>query len=548
MIRSAQLRLFEVVPAARTPPLRSTLLGQLLREQQDLSAVERFAVRIDRGQQTRFYDDVLPASPPGPGQQYAFRVDLDKCTGCKACVAGCHSMNGLDDGEAWRTVGLLHGGTPEVPEQRTVTTSCHHCIDPACQKGCPVSAYEKDPVTGIVKHLDDQCIGCQYCVFMCPYDAPKYNARLGIVRKCDLCSARLGAGEAPACVQACPTGAITIQVVDVAQVAEQAEGDVFLPGAPAPGATLPTTRYESARPLAKNLLPADFYQIARAHAHWPLVVMLVLTQLAVGAVSVHVASVRVFGFGAAWGQASAVLALGCGVAAIGASILHLGRPLFAFRALLGLRTSWLSREILGFSVFAGLCAAYAGSFFAPPELRALGARLALPVVGAGLCALACSVMVYVATRRPTWGATAIKFALTAVVLGAASVLLVGAVMSLGGTPDVDGMRAMVAVLGWAMGAKLLVEVAAFRHLLQRRHSAERRSATLMARELRLWTWARFACGLAGGLALPALGFAAGGRGLALAAIAFALCLGGELCERYLFFTAATAPRMPGALA
>jgi Fe-S-cluster-containing dehydrogenase component len=40
----------------------------------------------------------------------------------------------------------------------------------------------------------------------CPYDVPKYSERLGIVRKCDLCHDRLVAGEAPACVQACPHG------------------------------------------------------------------------------------------------------------------------------------------------------------------------------------------------------------------------------------------------------------------------------------------------------------------------------------------------------
>src|SRR5918993_1457956 len=84
-----------------------------------------------------------PPSRPLPGEQYAFEVDLDSCTGCKSCVAACHSLNGLDDDETWRDVGMLVGDV-YVPYQQTVTTACHHCVDPACANGCPVLAYEKD--------------------------------------------------------------------------------------------------------------------------------------------------------------------------------------------------------------------------------------------------------------------------------------------------------------------------------------------------------------------------------------------------------------------
>jgi len=225
----------QVSDAGGGPP---SLVDRLLREQQTLTAVDRISRQHDHGgqpAQARYYRDLIPLGRPGPGQQFAFEVDLDACTGCKACVAGCHSLNGLDEGEIWRTVGLLHGGTSEAPTQQTVTTSCHHCVEPACMAGCPVKAYEKDLVTGVVRHLDDQCIGCQYCTLMCPYDAPKYNKEKGIVRKCDMCSDRLAVGEAPACVQACPNQAIRIQVIDQAQAVQASESGAFLPGAPAPG-------------------------------------------------------------------------------------------------------------------------------------------------------------------------------------------------------------------------------------------------------------------------------------------------------------------------
>ena len=109
-----------------------------------------------------------------------------------------------------------------------------------------MGAYEKDPVTGIVKHLDDQCFGCQYCTLMCPYDAPKYSASRGIVRKCDMCSDRLAHGEAPACVQACPNEAIAIRVVDQRRCIQASEAGAFVPGAPTP--STPCRRPSTRRP------------------------------------------------------------------------------------------------------------------------------------------------------------------------------------------------------------------------------------------------------------------------------------------------------------
>ena len=97
---------------------RGLLVDSLLMDQSDLSAVERFAQFHEHSiepLQGRYYSALLPASPPGPGEQLAFLVDLDRCSGCKACVAACHSLNGLDDGESWRDVGLLVGADDLPP-------------------------------------------------------------------------------------------------------------------------------------------------------------------------------------------------------------------------------------------------------------------------------------------------------------------------------------------------------------------------------------------------------------------------------------------------
>ena len=232
-------------------PVDETPLESYLAEQADLTAVERFAQRHEHELvpvQARYYRDLLPLTLPDAGQQYGFEVDLDACTGCKACVAACHSLNGLDEGESWRSVTLLTGGTPVRPAQQVVTSACHHCVEPACLQGCPVDAYEKDPVTGIVSHLDDQCIGCSYCTLSCPYEVPLYNHDRGIVRKCDMCKDRLSEGEAPACVQSCPNGAIAIKIVDTATVVAQAAGSTLVPGLTPPSSiTVPTTAYRSER-------------------------------------------------------------------------------------------------------------------------------------------------------------------------------------------------------------------------------------------------------------------------------------------------------------
>jgi Fe-S-cluster-containing dehydrogenase component/DMSO reductase anchor subunit len=547
---------------------RLPLLEQYLREQQSLTAVERFAQRHSEASvpaQERYYRALLPTSPPAPGQQYAFRVDLDACTGCKACVTACHNLNGLDEGETWRAVGLLHGGTTAAPVRQSVTTACHHCLDPACMNGCPVGAYEKDPRTGIVKHLDDQCIGCQYCTFTCPYDVPQYNPKLGIVRKCDMCTGRLDVGEAPACVQSCPNEAIAITLVDKQQALEDAQGDAFVPGAPSPGITVPTTVYATERALPRNLLPANFYNVKPAHRHVPLVVMLVLTQLSVGAFCVDALAQRALAPAAAHTLESmhSLIAVAIGLLALGASVLHLGRPQYAFRAFIGLRTSWMSREILAFGLFAPLAMAYASACFGRERLgELLGDAGALRIVEAlrdsvaasGIAGIVCSILIYQATRRSAWSAsiTGFKFMMTAVILGLATTILT---FSVGSSALYDeALRPPVALLvgGLArvlMGASALKafgELIFLRHLRDKRYTQKKRTAALLTRDLAGHTAARFAALAVGGLLLP-LGCLSGAQAPLFAGGSFVFLLVAELIERSLFFAAASSPGMPGGL-
>ena len=490
-----------------------TIVDEWLAEQQRLTPVERFSARHDAGtvpEHAGRYSHLIPSALPGPGQQYRFEVDLDACTGCKSCVVACHSLNGLDEDESWRSVGLLHGTETGVRYQQTVTTACHHCVEPGCLQGCPVDAYEKDPVTGIVIHLDDQCIGCSYCTLTCPYEVPRYSPNRGIVRKCDMCHGRLAEGEAPACAQACPNGAIAIGIVDtVVLEATAATGGALVPGAPESSITVPSTEYRTAKGRVDDVLAADRFAIRPGHAHDPLAIMLVLTQLAVGA---FLADLLTPDDRHAWGAGLAVLT---GVLALGASVFHLGRPLYAWRAVIGLRHSWLSREVVAFGAFAGLVAPYA--------------LLQWPVLGgavaaAGVTGVLCSVLLYGRTRRRWWRtpSTLFRFGMTTAILGC--------VVATWTSGDV-----VIAQVGAGLAAiKLLWELVVLRHLRAPADDDLHKTAVLLLGPLGAWFRLRIALTVVGAIVL-----------LLLPVLALPLLLAGELCERRLFFTAVAAPRMPG---
>jgi len=549
------------------PDGNRTLIDELLEEQQRLTAVERFS-RQHEGNglpaQAKVYRDLIPLNAPKAGQQYAFEVDLDKCSGCKACVSACHSLNGLDEGEAWRDVGLIFSDDWRQPFQQTITTACHHCVEPGCLEGCPVLAYDKDPVTGIVRHLDDQCIGCQYCVMKCPYDVPKYSKKRGIVRKCDMCANRLSAGEPPACVQACPHEAIRITLVEPKGVGEKYRGTAgtnaecrmpngkesaafdirhspfvinpFLPAAPDPGYTLPTTRYKSSRPIPASLLAGDHARVVPSDSHLPLVFMLVLTQLSVGA-----SVAGVFMPPSKW---LALVPFAVGAFALGIASLHLGKPLKAWRAFLGWRKSWFSREVIVFGAYVPLAALNAASFWFPP-LAPFQKLFALAAAMTGLLGVGCSAMIYADTRREFWSAPQAlgKFFGTTALLGAAVALAICILSPASAFPA----GSFVAVLVVATVVKLGFEHRISRHLVDENTvtlTPLNKTARLLDGKLGLAARLRVVLGIFGGLILPVLLFA-NPANIWLALSALALCVLGELIERYLFFTAVAPVKMPG---
>jgi Fe-S-cluster-containing dehydrogenase component/DMSO reductase anchor subunit len=528
------------------------LIDELLAEQQQLTAVSRFARRHSADAlpaQARYYRDLIPIRKPESGEQYAFAVDLDACTGCKACVSACHSLNGLEEEEIWRTGGSLHGGTAEAPYLQTVTTACHHCVEPACLDGCPVMAYEKEEATGIVRHLDDQCIGCQYCVLKCPYDVPKYSEKRGIVRKCDMCHSRLAVDEAPACVQACPTHAISIRIVEKASVAAAAVGDTkLLPGAFQSIYTKPTTRYSSKRTPPTNAHPGDAHRLRLEPAHWPLIFMLVLTQAAVG-IFTFLGVLSLAG-GETFHHAKATLAVtACAVLnlGLGVSVLHLGRPLSAWRAFLGLRRSWMSREIVVFGGLAGVGFLTATASVLP-AFASFAPVLSWSTALIGVAAVYCSAMIYIDTRRPFWRPqqTFPRFFGCMLLLGASA----GAPL-LAWSRVVFGQGELGPIQLAAMAA-LIIRTVLFAwewFTLQRAtadpaHEFHRSARTVRTLQPHLIAARRILFAISTVFGLLGM-FVAGVPSAVCATISLATTSASLIIERYIYFTTVVAPRMPG---
>lgn len=506
----------------------SDLLRKVLKEQQTLrTPVALFSEEYDTRSVRDRFTHLIPLSKPNPGEQYAFQVNLDACTGCKACVAACHSLNGLDDDEAWRDVGLITGLRKQQPYHQTVTTACHHCEDPACSNGCPVLAYDKDPITGIVRHLDDQCIGCSYCILKCPYDVPKFNLKRGIVRKCDMCQGRLAEGEAPACVQACPNEAIKIQVVKLSDVPDRGQ---IITGAFDSIYTRPTTTYVSTKPIAEAKA-ADAGLLRLDHAHPPLTWMLVLTQVSAGTFFVTALAVLTGFVSLEATQLTSLTAMTVGVVGIALSVLHLGQPLKAWRAFLGWRKSWLSREIIAFGLFAKL-----GALAVVFPLK-----LTLSLAGlAGVLAVYTSVMVYVDTRRPFWSMKLVsgKFFGTMILLGVA---IPGVVWAWMGHSAAQIAIPTALVLRWCVS---LFEMREIRNARRDASSAWHMSARVLTEKLPHLLRARKIMLAMVGIILPTVIFTQF-YVAAIFTLSVAITLGSQLIERHYFFTAACGPKMPG---
>src|SRR5205807_2527141 len=122
----------------------------------------------------------------------------------------------------------------------------------------------------------------------------------------------------------------------------------------------------------------------------------------------------------------AIAASAAGTVALAASLLHLGRPTRALKALRNVRTSWLSREVALFSVFALLALAYAACWArSAPAPRGLTLGLGIAATTAGVAGVYASARLYLVPARPVWnsGRTPAAFFATAASTGPLLALL-----------------------------------------------------------------------------------------------------------------------------
>lgn len=157
-----------------------------------------------------------------PEDAVGLLYDATRCIGCKACVVACKVAGGLPADVDGYGEGLydapegLNESTRNViqlaksgDQTSFVKKQCMHCIDPACVNACMMGALAKREY-GIVSWQDDKCIGCRYCQVACPFSVPKFewSRKAPRIVKCEMCRERLAENKLPACVDACPRGAV----------------------------------------------------------------------------------------------------------------------------------------------------------------------------------------------------------------------------------------------------------------------------------------------------------------------------------------------------
>jgi DMSO reductase iron-sulfur subunit len=367
---------------------------------------------------------------------YAFTFDASACSGCKACQEACKDKNQLPVGVLWRRVVEISGGewTPQGDAWTNsvfaynLSLACNHCVHPKCAGVCPTNAYvvRED---GIVYIDSSKCMGCGYCAWACPYGVPQYNSQQGQMAKCNFCFDNIDAGLPPSCVAACPMRVLGFVMVD--DRPRTVDGDLSsvvngqlsivhgqwselwaIPGTEHPFPLPNNSRTEphlAVKPhsamnnsLEKKIANREEIKPEKQKSENSLIVFTLLVQMAAG-----MAVCALF----TGPLTIPMLVILGGLIGMGGlvSLLHLGWPLNASRALGHLKKSWLSREILMFGLFGA-------SWIISLAMPGMGK---LPLALTGIALVYSMAQVYRLRIMVTWNTwrTMVGFFITALLLG-----------------------------------------------------------------------------------------------------------------------------------
>jgi nitrite reductase (NADH) large subunit len=179
----------------------------------------------------------------------------DRCLACRACELACsvvHSQSGR----------LESAITEKIPPKRRLTLAagkngiealrCEQCDDPLCVLSCKSGALRRDAVTGRITLDESRCVACFMCLMVCPFGV-RPDAATGRVVRCDVCRGC----EVPACVTACPSGALSKQLAPIQRVQTEFNGHVVVVGSSAAGIAACEAAREHAPECSITMVTAD---------------------------------------------------------------------------------------------------------------------------------------------------------------------------------------------------------------------------------------------------------------------------------------------------